>query len=300
MIAEPVETPQNGVLTKAERSVIAAVASAVAPEVPPVISWSGSSLVLSADVDFNYDTTVDGPLVNDAADVLTNSVQATWSSLTGTVSGERDGSGGVEDGIPEQALARLAEGARIRSYRKNSYLYSTGEQGSEVYCLLAGRVRLLMTSAIGQEYAVTDCEAGTWLGGEFLSGDNPARLDVQINKALTVLTIPRTLVLEIANEHPQVFKALFSDYMSRFAGLMVLLQGMAFYPLRSRLAGWLLELLENCVCRLRLHTAGCERNNALASLIDEVVRLLAQKSTRSGICKNALERLVAVVVRFPA
>ncbi len=148
------------------------------------------------------------------------------------------------EGLPEQALARLAEGARIRSYRKNSYLYSTGEQGSEVYCLLAGRVRLLMTSAIGQEYAVTDCEAGTWLGGEFLSGDNPARLDVQINKALTVLTIPRTLVLEIANEHPQVFKALFSDYMSRFAGLMVLLQGMAFYPLRSRLAGWLLELLE--------------------------------------------------------
>ncbi len=148
------------------------------------------------------------------------------------------------DGLPDQALARLADGARIRSYRKRSYLYSTGEQSSEVYCILAGRVRMLMTSAIGQEYAVTDCEPGTWLGGEFLSGDNPARLDVLITKALTVLAIPRTLVLEIGDEHPQVFKALFCDYMSRFAGLMTLLQGMAFYPLRSRLAGWLLELIE--------------------------------------------------------
>jgi CRP-like cAMP-binding protein len=78
-------------------------------------------------------------------------------------------------GLSDKALARLAEAARVRSYRKNSYLYTSGEKGSEVYCLLSGRVRLLLTSAIGQEYAVTDCEAGTWLGGEFLSGDNPAR-----------------------------------------------------------------------------------------------------------------------------
>ncbi len=148
-------------------------------------------------------------------------------------------------GLPEKALARLAEAARIRSYRKNSYLYTSGEMASEVYCLLSGRVRLLLTSAIGQEYAVTDYDAGTWLGGEFLSGDNPAaRLDVQINETASVLTLPRTLVLEIANQHPQIFKSLFSDYMVRFSGLMLLLQGMAFYPLRSRLAGWFIELLE--------------------------------------------------------
>ncbi len=147
-------------------------------------------------------------------------------------------------GLPEQALSRLAEAARIRSFRKNSYLYTSGEMGSEVYCLLAGRVRLLLTSAIGQEYAVTDYDVGTWLGGEFLSGDNPARLDVQINETATVLTLPRTLVLKIADQHPHVFKSLFSDYMVRFAGVMTLLQAMAFYPLRARLAGWLIELLE--------------------------------------------------------
>jgi CRP/FNR family cyclic AMP-dependent transcriptional regulator len=147
-------------------------------------------------------------------------------------------------GLPEKALSRLVEVARIRTFRKNSYLYTSGEIGTEIYCILSGRVRLLLTSAIGQEYAVTDSEAGSWLGGEFLSGENPARLDVQINETAKVLTLPRTLVLEIANLHPQVFKSLFSDYMVRFAGLMTLLQGMAFYPLRARLAGWLIELLE--------------------------------------------------------
>jgi CRP/FNR family cyclic AMP-dependent transcriptional regulator len=148
------------------------------------------------------------------------------------------------EGLPAKAQARLADAARIRSYRKNSYLYTTGEKSSEIYCILSGRVRLLLTSAIGQEYAITDYECESWLGGEFLSGDNPTRLDAQINENTTVLAIPRSLVLDIANQHPQIYQKLFSDYMVRFAGVILLLQGMAFYPLRSRLAGWFLELIE--------------------------------------------------------
>jgi CRP-like cAMP-binding protein len=147
--------------------------------------------------------------------------------------------------LPNEALGRLAEAARIRTYRKNSYLYTTGEIGSEVFCVLSGRIRLMLTSAIGQEYAITDYESETWLGGEFLSGsNNPARLDAQINEGATVLTIPRTVVLDVAEQYPQIFKSLFTDYMLRLSGTIFLLQGMAFYPLRSRLAGWLLELID--------------------------------------------------------
>jgi len=146
--------------------------------------------------------------------------------------------------LPEKTIKRLAEAARIRSYRKNSYLYTAGEKSSEIYCILAGRVRLLLTSAVGQEYAVTDNISGTWLGGEFLSGDNGSRLDVQINETATVLTLPRNLVLDVAEQHPAIYKSLFNDYMVRLAGVMLLLQGMAFYPLRSRLAGWFIELIE--------------------------------------------------------
>jgi CRP-like cAMP-binding protein len=89
--------------------------------------------------------------------------------------------------LPENVHQRLADAARIRTYRKSSYLYTAGENSTEIYCILSGRVRLLLTSAIGQEYAVTDNETGTWLGGEFISGDNGSRLDVQINETATVL-----------------------------------------------------------------------------------------------------------------
>jgi CRP-like cAMP-binding protein len=147
--------------------------------------------------------------------------------------------------LPVECVARLAEAARVRSYRKSSYLYTNGEIGTDIFCILAGRIRLMLTSAIGQEYAITDYEPQTWLGAEFLSGtNNPARLDAQIIESATVLTIPRAVVLEVAEHFPQIFKSLFTDYMMRLSGTIYLLQGMAFYPLRSRLAGWLLELID--------------------------------------------------------
>jgi CRP-like cAMP-binding protein len=138
--------------------------------------------------------------------------------------------------LPDNVHQRLAKAARIRTYRKSSYLYTAGENSTEIYCILSGRVRLLLTSAIGQEYAVTDNEAGTWLGGEFISGDNGSRLDVQINETATVLTLPRNLVLELGEEYPVIYKRLFTDYMTRLAGVMLLLQGMAFYPRIDRTA----------------------------------------------------------------
>lgn len=146
--------------------------------------------------------------------------------------------------LPGQAHERLAESARIRSYRKNSYLYTTGEKSTEIYCILEGRVRMLLTSAIGQEYAISDFEPEAWLGGEFLAGDNPSGLDVQVNENATVLVIPRATVMDVGREHPKMYRRLFSDTMARLAGVLVLLQGMAFYPLRSRLAGWFIELIE--------------------------------------------------------
>lgn len=147
-------------------------------------------------------------------------------------------------GLPAEALQRLSESARVRSYRKSSYLYTTGELHGDVFCILSGRIRLLLTSAIGQEYAVNDIEPESWLGEQFLVGDSPTTLDAQVAEKSTVLIIPRTAVLQIADKYPQMYRMLFEHTMQRSRGVFLLLQGMAFYPLRSRLAGWLLNLIE--------------------------------------------------------
>lgn len=147
-------------------------------------------------------------------------------------------------GLPGDALDHLTSSARVRSYPKGSFLYTTGEESGDVYCILSGRVRMLLSSTIGQEYAIRDLVPESWLGEQFLSGDNPTSLDAQIYDTTTVLVIPRAIVLDVAEQHPQIFRQLFEHTMARSRGVFVLLQGMAFYPLKARLAGWIMELVE--------------------------------------------------------
>ena len=148
------------------------------------------------------------------------------------------------EGLPAEIQARLADAARIRSYRKNSYLYTIGETSRDVYCILSGRIRLLLSSAIGQEYAINDLEAEAWLGEQFLATDLPTMLNAKIIEKSTVLVIPRSVILAVGEQHPLMYKNIFFHYMPRARGMTYLLMGMAFYPLRSRLAGWFIELFE--------------------------------------------------------
>ncbi len=145
--------------------------------------------------------------------------------------------------LPPEALHQLCEAARIRAYSKNSFLYCTGEVHADIFCVLSGRIRLLLTSAIGQEYAVNDIERESWIGEQFLVGKAPTALDAQVAEDSTVLVIPRVVVLRVAEQYPQMYRMLFESTMERSRGVFLLLQGMAFYPLRARLAGWLLKLV---------------------------------------------------------
>jgi CRP-like cAMP-binding protein len=148
------------------------------------------------------------------------------------------------EGLPEKAHQRLADAASIHSYRKNSYLYTIGEAGNDVYCILSGRVRLLLSSTIGQEYAIRDLEPEAWLGEQFIAHDAPTTIDARVMERASVAVIPRGVVLAIGADHPQMYKNLFRHHMQRSRGIYTLLLGMAFYPLRARLAGRLLALME--------------------------------------------------------
>jgi CRP-like cAMP-binding protein len=148
-------------------------------------------------------------------------------------------------GLPSAAHDSLAEAARIRSYRKHSYLFTTGEMTSDIFCVLSGRIRLMITSALGQEFAITDFEPESWLNEAALAIDMPRMIDAQVNESATVLVIPRNAVVNVGAQHPEMYQKLFVDHVTRTRGFYLLMQGMAFYPLKARLAFWLLQLAED-------------------------------------------------------
>ena len=145
--------------------------------------------------------------------------------------------------LPDAAHQKLAAAARIRQYRKGSYLFSAGETGGHVFCILAGRVRVLITSVVGQEFAITDLHPEAWLGEQFIATERRTPLNALVNEDATVLTIPCSVLVEVGDTHPQMYQGFFAETMQRSRGIYRILSGMAFYPLRSRLAGWLLQLI---------------------------------------------------------
>lgn len=146
-------------------------------------------------------------------------------------------------GLPSAAIKKLADGARVKQYAMNSYLYSVGEQTTEVFCVLSGRVRVSITGTLGQEFAITDMESESWLGEPALTGDEPRVLDAQVKETAMILVLPRSVVLAVGEQYPLMYRNLFSQHVTRSRSMYELLGGMLFYPLRARLAGRLLELV---------------------------------------------------------
>ncbi len=72
---------------------------------------------------------------------------------------------------PEHILDRLVESVHLRQVPANTYLWAMGETNTEMFGIVDGRVRMYISSAMGQEFALVDREAGSWLGEACMKDD---------------------------------------------------------------------------------------------------------------------------------
>ena len=143
--------------------------------------------------------------------------------------------------IPEEGIQQLVASAKVKEYAAHSFLFQNGDTDTDIYCVLSGRLRLGFTSSMGQEFAFTDFIENSWLGETSLCDDSQRLLDVQAINVSTILVLPRKVVLNVGDKFPIMYRNMFVNHVNKTRGLFTLLAGVLFYPLRSRLAGRLLE-----------------------------------------------------------
>ncbi|MBT8114531.1 MAG: Crp/Fnr family transcriptional regulator [Arenicella sp.] len=147
-------------------------------------------------------------------------------------------------GLPEEAIEQLKAKAQVKSYEPGQFLYLVGERQLFVYCVLSGVVRVSVTSIMGQEFVLTDLRPESWMGEISLAEGESRVTEAMVVEAADLLQIPAAVVKQTGDKHPILYKNLFLDHMQRSRSIYELLAGMLFYPLRSRLAGRLLDLAE--------------------------------------------------------
>ncbi|MEH6583221.1 MAG: Crp/Fnr family transcriptional regulator [Halioglobus sp.] len=148
------------------------------------------------------------------------------------------------EGIPREGLEQLIAAASIKRWPVGSCLHTTGETTRSVFGVSSGRVRLSMSSALGHEFTIIDLESGAWTGHQCLIGDQPRMLTAQVIESAEILSISRPVLLDIGEQYPVLYRNLFHTEIHNSRRFYELTGGMLFYPLRVRLAGRLLDLLE--------------------------------------------------------
>jgi CRP/FNR family cyclic AMP-dependent transcriptional regulator len=144
--------------------------------------------------------------------------------------------------IPADVLDDLVAAASFKSMDANTYLWAVGERTSEVFGIVSGRVRTAVSSGMGHEFVLNDCEPGSWLGAPCVVNDFERLIEAKTVANSEILLIGRQAVLAAADAWPQLHHNLLRQNVQDSRGLYILLTGMAFYPLRARVAGRLVEM----------------------------------------------------------
>jgi CRP-like cAMP-binding protein len=103
------------------------------------------------------------------------------------------------EGAPDAVLDKLADAATYKQFPANSYLWSMGETNTDVFGVLSGRVRMYVSSAMGQEFALIDREEGSWLGEACLLDDQGRAIGGRAMTQTEVVVIPRQVMNEVAS-----------------------------------------------------------------------------------------------------
>ena len=148
-------------------------------------------------------------------------------------------------GLPEGALEALALAAQERRLEPGDCIYRQGFPTTEVYCVVEGRVRVSLHSPNGHEFALIEREPETWFGEPGLLNDEGRVLEASAIESVKLLAIPREIVLELGEQYPLMYKNLFHYNMQTLRTMHQLVGGILFYPLKARVAGRLLYLLDS-------------------------------------------------------
>jgi len=148
------------------------------------------------------------------------------------------------EAAPDAVLDALAAAASIRPYAANSHIWMAGQTTTDIYGVVSGRVRVYQSTETGQEFALIEWETGAWLGEQTLANDEPNMLSVQVLADSEILVIPRQVVIAVGETWPRLYQNLFREDWANTRGLYEILSGVLFYPLRARLAGRVLLLMQ--------------------------------------------------------
>ena len=147
-------------------------------------------------------------------------------------------------GLNPAQLGQFAAIALERSFGKNEWVFSEGDDGDGFYVVLEGTVKIFKLSADGKEHTLHIFSAGQVFGEvPVFAGQNfPAH--AQAIAATRALFFPRSAFVELLQKHPALALKLLADLSLKLRQFAVQIENLSLKEVPARLATYLLYLSE--------------------------------------------------------
>lgn len=142
-----------------------------------------------------------------------------------------------------ESIAKLASSAHERHYAPGETIFLRGDKGNCFYVIVSGRVRIVLGISDGREMTLRHQGPDT-IFGEIAMLDGRARsADAMALDPTTLVQISRKHFIEVMEHQPKLGQALLSALCARLRILTDQVEGIALFPLETRLARLFLQLI---------------------------------------------------------
>ena len=137
-------------------------------------------------------------------------------------------------------LAALGTRCSMRAFKRGAIVFEEGAQAAGLWVVLAGRVKVVRTSAAGREQVLhAEAPGATLAEVPVFDGGGYVATAIAIDNA-RLLFVPRSVVLAACRRHADVAVGVIAVLARRVRAFAGLIEDLALRDVTARVAGWLL------------------------------------------------------------
>lgn len=147
--------------------------------------------------------------------------------------------------LSDSDLENLSESIRLQSLKKGQTLFRKGDEGSSLYIIKQGTIKIVLPSRLGDEVIVTMFSEGDFFGEMALFDGKPRSADALAMEPSKIYVLNRNDFLIFLQSNINAMKSILSQLTNRLRNTDDFLESTCFLSVSARLAKKLLELAES-------------------------------------------------------
>jgi len=147
--------------------------------------------------------------------------------------------------LSDSDLESLSESVRLQSLKKGQTLFRKGDEGSSLYIIKQGTIKIVLPSRLGDEVIVTIFSEGDFFGEMALFDGKPRSADALAMELTKIYMLSRNDFLLFLQSNINAMKSILSQLTTRLRDTDDFLEGACFLSVSARLAKKLLDLAES-------------------------------------------------------